>query len=393
MNPNISSRLNTHAARRALAWALGCGVAVLVPLMAPGAASAFGTFSPKDTYATPGLVGQAAFGDLDGNGTMDVAATADEQPGDAGDGLYLYFGNGDGTLGVPLPIAAGDGPGGVAIGRFSGDGRRDVAVASEGDSISLLHTQQGGGFDHGPTLKTPAGPFLLQAADLNRDGRTDLVSVNYFADEAKAISIWLQRSGGGFAARRDYSASGSSFRGLAVGRINGDKRPDVAVLSQGDDVSVHLTKKDGTLGPKTVVRNPGFGGFADLAIADFDRDGKGDLVVGESAPDNALHVRLGKGNGRFRRDHEIILAAGHASGLATGDFNRDGKADIGVAIYSPGRVVTLLGKGNGKFGPESAPLAAASQGFWLGAARLNADKGLDLVFGGRSAMDVFLNVP
>jgi hypothetical protein len=36
---------------------------------------------------------------------------------------------------------------------------------------------------------------------------------------------------------------------------------------------------------------------------------------------------------------------------------------------------------------------AASQGFWLGAARLNADKGLDLVFGGRTTLDVFLNVP
>jgi hypothetical protein len=391
MDPKTSPPTHIIPARRILAWALGCGAAVLIPLMAPGAASAFGTFSTLDGHPASGLVGQTAFGDLDGNGTLDIAAAADEQPGNAGDALLIYYGNGDGTLGVPLPIAAGDGPNGVAIGRFSGDRRPDVAVAAgEDNAISLLYTTKGGNFKHGPTLKTPANPFLLQAADLNRDGRTDLVSVNYFAD-AGAISVWLQRGDGGFAARHDYSASGAGFRGLAVGRLNADRRPDVAVLSYGDEVSVRLTNKNGTLGRKRVVHNPGFGGFSSLAIADFNRDGKGDLVAGDA--NKALHVRLGKGNGSFRRDQKIALTSGDPSGLTTGDFNQDGKADVGVSLYSPGRVVTLLGKGNGKFGPESAPYPAGSQGFSLGAGRLNADKGLDLVFGGRSTLDVFLNVP
>jgi hypothetical protein len=56
-------------------------------------------------------------------------------------------------------------------------------------------------------------------------------------------------------------------------------------------------------------------------------------------------------------------------------------------------MVTLRGKGNGKFGPESAPYTTVSNGFWLGAARLNADKGLDLVYGGRTSLEVFMNVP
>ena len=392
MNPSTSPRKHTNAARRALAWALGCGAAVLTALIAPGAASAFGTFSADDSYSTSGLIGQAAFGDLDGNGTVDIAAAADEQPGDAGDGLIVYYGNGDGTLGTPLPISAGDDPSGVAIGRFSGDKRRDIAVANDGDNtISQLFVTKAGGFKHGPTLKAPARPFLLKAADLNRDGRTDLVSANA-QDPAKAISVWLQRRGGGFAARHDYSASGSSFRGLAVARLNADRRPDVAVLDYGDEVSVHLTKRNGTLGPRRVVHNPGFGGSSDLAIADFNRDGKGDLVAGDTT-NNALHVRLGKGNGRFRDDKEVSLSSADPSGLTTGDFNRDGKADIGIASYSPTRVVTVMGKGNGKFGPESSPYPAASQGFWLGAARLNADKGLDLVYGGRTTLDVFLNLP
>jgi hypothetical protein len=391
MNPSTSPRKHTNAARRALAWALGCGAAVLVPLMAPVAASAFGTFSADDSYAAPGLIGQAAFGDLNGDGALDIAAAADEQPGDAGDGLIVYYGNGDGTLGTPLPIAAGDDPDGVAIGRFSGDRRRDIAVSAYMDNeISLLYRKKGGTFKHGPTLKATAGPTLLAGADLNRDGRTDLVSLNY-GDSSAAISVWLQRSAGGFGARRDYPAPGSSFRGLAVGRLNADARPDVAVLSYEDDIAVRLTKRNGTLGPKRVTRDPGTAGYADLALADFNRDGKGDLVAGDLT--NALHVRIGKGNGRFRDDTEIPLASAEPAAVASGDFNRDGKADIGIASYSPARVVMVPGKGNGKFGPESTPYPTPSNGFWLGAARLNADKGLDLVYGGRTTLDVFLNVP
>lgn len=390
MNPTAPHSAPT--ARRALAWTLGCGAALLGPLMAPGAASAFGTFGALDSHPTPGLVSQAAFGDLDGDGAVDIAAAVDEQPGNAGDGVLVYSGNGDGTLGVPLPIAAGDGPDGVAIGRFSGDRRRDIAVsASADDTISLLYTKKNGIFKHGPTLNTPARPTFLAAADLNRDGRTDLISLNSAAT-TKPISTWLQRSGGGFGSRRDYSAYGTEWRGLAVGDLNGDKRPDVAVLSYLDDVSVRLTKRNGTLGRRTVVRNPGGGGWFDLAMADFNRDGKGDLVAGDMGS-NALHVRLGKGNGRFKGDHEIPLAGAEPGALVTGDFNRDRKADIGIASYSPARVVTLPGKGNGKFGPESAPYPAASQGFWIGAARLNADKGPDLVFGGRTTLDVFMNQP
>jgi hypothetical protein len=84
-----------------------------------------------------------------------------------------------------------------------------------------------------------------------------------------------------------------------------------------------------------------------IAAADFNGDGKVDLVVANG--NNNISVLLGKGNGSFQA--AVSYAAGaNPSALAVGDFNGDGKLDIAVGSGSGGGVSVLLGNGDGTFG-------------------------------------------
>src|SRR5947209_2270006 len=104
-------------------------------------------------------------------------------------------------------------------------------------------------------------------------------------------------------------------------------------------------------GPPTnfeVGRHP-----SSVAIADFNQDGKPDLVVGNEGV-NTFSVLLGNGDGSFQP--QVTYATGTAvSAVAVGDFNGDGKLDVAVANYghfgydTPDSVGVFLGHGDGTF--------------------------------------------
>jgi hypothetical protein len=84
-----------------------------------------------------------------------------------------------------------------------------------------------------------------------------------------------------------------------------------------------------------------------MAVGDFNGDGRADIAIVNSG-DNTVSILLGSGNGRFR-------SAGHAAtgedpeGVATGDFNHDGHLDLAVSDRDSSDVAVLLGNGAGGF--------------------------------------------
>jgi FG-GAP-like repeat len=99
-----------------------------------------------------------------------------------------------------------------------------------------------------------------------------------------------------------------------------------------------------------------------LAVGDFNDDGKLDLVGIGSA--NSIATLLGNGDGTFQP--AITSVAGpHPSDLAMADFNGDGRADLAVVVNpsgSPAVVSILLGNGNGTFQPPVHYPAEAGSG-------------------------------
>jgi hypothetical protein len=222
-----------------------------------------------------------------------------------------------------------------------------------------------------------ANPVAIVTADVNGDGRLDLLTANA---DSNSISVLLglpsskKVPAGTFAAARDY-AVGPGPGWLAVGDFNGDGKPDVVAGVSGG-VSVLLGNGDGTF---QAARNSalGLGGY--IAVGDFNGDGKLDLLGNYAG----VNVLLGNGDGTFRAGPTTAIP--FVGAVAVGDFNGDGRLDV-IATVGDGinvadtSVGLMLGNGDGTFG---APQTIASPGLFAAVtvADFNHDGKLDVAVG------------
>src|SRR6266498_637661 len=133
----------------------------------------------------------------------------------------------------------------------------------------------------------------VAAADFNRDGKLDLA-----AGGSGGVGILLGDGAGAFGPATTPNYNPDKYAGaLAVGHFNADSNLDLVAVQSGDTNNV------------MVLLGNGSGGFASwtnytlpdcrrVVSADFNGDGKADLVVGRSFS-NSVTVLLGSGNGRF----------------------------------------------------------------------------------------------
>ena len=199
-----------------------------------------------------------------------------------------------------------------------------------------------------PEYWVQCGPTAtaLAIADVNHDGRLDLLSVHTNG----VVSVMLGLPLGGFAARL-VTPVGLGARSLATADFDRDGRLDVAVAG-GAAVVLLRGNGDGTF---PAQGNVATGPFTDLLAGDLDHDGCADLMLlsrGTSPSyDGTVTVLLGDGHGAFLAKPPVPSGR-HAADLATGDFDRDGDTDVAVAGYETisggeGRVTILLGDGSG----------------------------------------------
>ena len=215
--------------------------------------------------------------------------------------------------------------------------------------------------------------FIAAAADLNRDGKPDLVTANSdigFGSAAPAnVSVLLASGGGRFQNGVDYAVSGTPWA-VAIGDLNGDGNPDLATPNGlSDTVSVLLGKGDGTFGTKTNFAAPT--DPTGIAIADLNGDGKPDLAA-SSEGTNQVSVLLGNGNGTFGAATRYP-AGSQASFVAAGDLNGDGKADVVTAGFGSAQVSVLLGNGDGTLQPPVDYAVQTNQYPSVAIGDLNAD--------------------
>jgi hypothetical protein len=223
-------------------------------------------------------------------------------------------------------------------------------------------------------------PFSVEAADLNGDKIIDLVIAN---GEDSSVTILLGTGGGNF-----REAKGSPFpagympNDIAIADFNSDGKPDLAFANH--------TKKY-----LTVLLGDGRGGFSPMqgspfyidvrphthgiAVADFNNDGNLDMLT-DSWGNNQLAILFGNSRHGFSDAPKYINVGNHPYQRArVADFNKDGNQDIVTTNLDGNNATVLLGDGKGGFREApGSPFACGDSPFGVAIGDINGDHNLDL---------------
>ncbi len=320
-----------------------------------GSPVAAATLEPGFTMPTPPGPTPIAIADLDDDGKPDLVI---------GNGLarsiwILRNVSTNGTLAaasfeppIELSFAPGD-PYKVAAADIDGDGKLDLIVATFGTSQfsifrNTTEAAPGSAISFGPRLDIQAGADCrsARAADLDGDGRLDIITANYAAG---TISILKNIGSPGnlgpesFASRVDLPAPAGPYD-IATGDLDGDGKPDIALATYGQATSVYRNlSSSGMLDSNCFDRVdfPAPPSLDTIEIGDLDGDGRLDIVAGSMRPDEVVVYR-NTGSAPFSTNSLArpleFPTQGWTHNVALADFDGDSKADIAAV----GELVSYL---------------------------------------------------
>lgn len=332
---------------------------------------------------------------------------------------------GDGTFEapfrIPVPTAVS-----VAAGDFNRDGKLDLAVVNGRGSVLVFiqDTVDPETWRQAAPVQAGTAGFFLRAADLDLDGDDDLV----LADPGTVAYILRSKGEGSFEISALLTQSPNA-RWVAVGDWNRDGKPDIASANpRAGTLSIYQGAGDGTADflrhhtpggePHAVealdydldgrldlvvgldlagvvpmggngdgsfeARAPLLGSvgcYRYLAVADFNQDGRGDLVTD-------CHVWISAGNGSFLRTMDFV-----STSSAIADLNWDGRPDLALASQAAGGGIEVHpGDGNGGF---QRPVSFEQAGVptLLASRDLDGDQRADLIVGDVSGLTVLAGTP
>jgi hypothetical protein len=365
-----------------------------------------GTLQPATWYSGVYQGGVITTADLDGDGNLDLilgpqsggglSPTPNAMGGTGG--LGVLMGVGDGTFKGALSYATGSGQSNLAyaIADITGDGKPDILTASSllvGDGTGHFTVKLGNQF---PGLTNNVGG-VIRVADLNNDKKNDaVVTTTDSAGNPSSAYIFLGQTGGKFGTGTALPVS--NVIDVAIADLNGDKIPDLALLSytSGSGISAHvlLGKGNGTFGAPLAVTLPA--GVAQstggrIFAADFNNDKKMDLLVldvgtpFQASSNGASYVFLGDGKGGFKLSTSITDVK-NPFDAAIADFNKDGKLDLVLSstdfngsLGTPPLI--YLGSGKGTFGAGKPLPTVSTIPLHMVATDIDGDGKTDLVIG------------
>jgi hypothetical protein len=359
----------------------------------------------EDTYAFSGSFASIDLVDINGDGKLDLVM-GQLPTGDIN--AVVSLGNGDGTFASPRPIPSVAVPSLLMIGDLDGDHRPDLLFSPDlaGPGVpppadtSLRLSLNGGDGTYGDALATGilSGRRGFDATtttlgDLNGDLLTDIAVLNSYE-----VEVALNSGHGTFApvGRYPHNLDVSAAlppsprprlgRTIAMGDLNGDLRPDLAVALESNFVSVLLNHGDGSFAPPiflTIAQLPDT-----IVITDVSGDGRPDLIVagepGAGPPPSTLNVFVNLGGAAFAPPVVYPYSSGSYLGIQAVDLDSDGRADLFTSD-----LMVRLNQGDGTLAPPF-PLPVAAGGP-IAFGDVNGDGKVDVALGVNRDVHVFLN--
>ena len=259
------------------------------------------SFATKVDFNTGPNPQAIAFGDMDGDGKMDLVVSN-------GNSSTVSVLRNTGTIGTISFAAKLDMLTGVfglipyiiSIGDLDGDGKVDLAIANSNNSIGIIrNTSTPGALSFSATVNFAAGvqPRSLAIGDLDGDGKADLAVTN---SSDNTISLFRNTSTAGtisFVAKVDITASSGPYS-VSFGDINGDGLIDMAVANANSN-TVSVFGNTSTVGSISFAARSDFAtntGPRSVALGDLDGDGKLELFAGSNVSLVSVHRNIIKIN-------------------------------------------------------------------------------------------------
>ena len=318
--------------------------------------------------------------DLDADGDLDLAVVSPLsnrlnlllQRGDSSFAAqgHNFFGPGSNTRGASQVISAD----------LDGDGLADLATANvETDNILVLLQDSQGRFDRRLSVLSQDGaldgPRTLAAADIDGDGRLDIITAGSFSDDV----MWFpQAAGGAFSPARMIDTGGvlEDPLQLIAEDVNGDGMVDLLAVGNESDNVVAFIQDGANRGAFFLYNMPLSDGIAPVAIAcaDLLGDGLPDIAVASlGGVDIFEHVAAG-----FSRREVVVSDEEYSpTALLASDFDGNGRVDLVLSNALPPGGIEIFSARNGEGFSSSQVLSGAAvqtaAGVFLPAAMAHAD--------------------
>ena len=297
------------------------------------------TLGPSPGYRP--MITNVQIADLDGDGIPDVIVCDARRNRVI---WYRQFPRGQWTehvLGdrdIPAPCHA-------TVVDLNGDGKLDIVVAALGSvwptndrvgQVVWLENRGAEGFKTHVILDDLRRVADVQAGDLNGDGKIDLVVAEFGYDHGRVL--WLENRGGGrFRDHELLNAPGAIH--VPIADFNGDGKPDIMALVSQDHEEIWAFENlgGGKFKKRIIHANINFDlGSAGLVLTDLDQDGKPDLlwVAGDSLEIRYPYPQRWHGCywlrnlGDWKFEVKQIAKLGGTYAAAVGDLNGDGHLDV-----------------------------------------------------------------
>ena len=335
-----------------------------------------GIFRPRVEFPAGGPAQDLTSGDFNGDGRLDLAVSIN----DPTVSLALLTGNGDGTFNAPVTFeintAHVDSPAIVAT-DLDNDGRLDLILAhaiscftspcSAARTITVLLGFGDGTFQFPIEIEVGTGMSRIAVGDFNRDSIKDLA----IAGDRSQVYTLLGVGNGTFLQRPTITLTADTLgvdgTDIDTGDLNGDTIQDlvVAIPTNGSRTAVLLGNGDGTFQPARIITEPNLRVPQFQVIGDFNRDNRQDLAITlANGSQGLMEIRNGNGDGTFGAPVLYAvpppLSSLGGGTIVTGDFNGDGRPDVGLPITgaTPGLAVLLNSTGSVAVQPALGTLTA-----------------------------------
>ena len=279
--------------------------------------------------------------DMDNDGKPDIVCSAINSSS-----AYVLFNTGNRTFTnvVKIAVAGGTKTSTVEVADFNLDGKKDIAAMLErssgggGGSIVILKNNGAGSFSAGASYGIGGYAEGLVAGDINGDGKPDMIGT--YITGVGGSQVFIGNGDGTFVGTNHYDTASANIPIPRLADFNQDGKVDLGVDNYFDNnMGVLFGNGNGTF--QTVAHYSAPPYPLVWQAVDLDGDGYPDIVA-PNAGTRDFTILRNQGNGLFGAAFQITSGGDNTRTSAVADFNKDGKPDLVFGCENSNSIQVLL---------------------------------------------------